>query len=200
MTGVTDRPPLPEGSDRIGSWARSRRLMYEPWPDQAWFHAWEPYDTMVSAEAYFNSVSQSLPPGSATVAEPWFAPVDSEPMERTLLLYVSHPALFRRAAARVGEHFNTRVAYLESPPMPTVQLGDPAWDAAFTTLAASASEGTHAFPPAARRLLESWRFAGHIEVRPGGLVVHFAGTLPAPEHLDRLLAAAAPLVRALAGR
>jgi hypothetical protein len=174
--------------------------MYEQWPDQGWFHAWEPYDSMVSAEAYFNSVSQALPPGSVTAAEPWFAPVDSEPLERTLLLYVSHPAFVRRAAARVGEHFNTRVAYLESPPMPTVTLGDPSWDNRFTTLAASPSEGAAAFPVGARRLLESWRFAGHLEVRPGGLVVHFAGTRPSPEHLDRLLSSAPELVRALGGR
>lgn len=200
MTGVTPQPASPEGSERIRAWARAKRLAYEPWPEQSWFHAWEPYDTMVSAEAYFNSVSWPVTPGSATVAEPWLAPLDSEPLDRTLLLYISHPVFVRRAAARRGEHFNTRVAYLESPPMPTVQLGDPTWDERMTTLAASPSEGAQAFPASARKLLESWRFAGHIEVRPGGLVVHFAGTLPTPEHLERLVSTAAPLVRALGGR
>lgn len=200
MTDVTGRPPIPEGSDRVGAWARGRRLKYEAWPDQGWFHAWEPFDTMVSAEAYFNSASWSLPPGSGTIAEPWLAALDSEPLERTLLLFVSHPAFVRRAAARAGEHFNTRVAYLESPPMPTVTVGDPSWDEHFTTLAASPSEAAAAFPVGARKLLLAWRFSGHIEVRPGGLVVHFAGTRPTPEHLDRLTSTAGPLIKELGGR
>jgi hypothetical protein len=197
MTDAAERPNLPPGSPEVAAWARARRLMFEPWPDQAWFRAWEPYDTMVSAEAYFNSASWSVPPGSATIAEPWLASLDGEPLDRTLYLFVSNPHLSRRAAARGGEHFNTRVAYIENPPMPTVKLGDPTWDEHMVTLAASASEAVAAFPPGARKLLVSWRFSGHIEVRPGGLVVHFAGTRPTPEHLDRLVQAVPALIREL---
>jgi hypothetical protein len=197
---TTASPALPEGSAEVAAWARSRRFRLEAWPNQGWFEAWEPFDTMVAAEAWFNSVSWSVPPGSATIAEPWHAPLDSEPVERTALLLVSHPGLVRRAAARGGEHFNTRVTYLESPPMPTVQVGDPAWDAHMITLAASPAEAAAAFPRGARRLLESWKFAGHIEVRPGGLVVHFAGTRPVPAHLDRLVDAVGPLLRELVPR
>lgn len=193
----TPPPPLPEGSAEVAAWARGRRLRLEPWPDQAWFNAWEPFDTMVAAEAWFNAASWSVPPGSATIAEPWHAPIDSEPVDRTALLFISHPGFVRRAAARGGEHFNTRVTYLENPPMPTVKLGDPTWDDHMLTLAASPSEAAAAFPKAARQLLASWRFNGHIEVRPGGLVVHFAGTRPVPEHLDRLYHAVGPLVKAL---
>jgi hypothetical protein len=200
MASAAPRPPLPEGSDRVAAWAKGRRLVYEPYPDERWFRAWEPYDTMVSAEAYYNAVSWSIPPGSATVAEPWYAPTDSEPLDRTALLFIQHPGLVRRAAARGGEHFNTRVAYVENPPMPTVRLGDPRWDEHLVTLAASASEASHAFPPGARQQFLAWQFTGHIEVRPGGLIVHFAGTQPIPEHLDRLVAAAAPLVRELTRR
>ncbi len=194
------RPPLPEGSDRVAQWARARRLAFEHYPEQGWFRAWEPFDTIVSAEHYYNSASWPIAPGSATIAEPWIGPVDSEPLDRTLLLFVSHPAFVRRAAVRGGEHFNTRVAYLENPPMPTVLLGDKDWDAHLVTLAASASEAAHAFPAGARRLLLSWGFQGHLEVRPGGLVVHFAGTRPLPEHLDRLVASAGPLVTELGRR
>jgi len=194
----TPTPSLPEGSAEVAAWARGRRLKLEPWPDQGWFHAWEPFDTMVAAEAWFNAASWSVPPGSATIAEPWHALIDSEPVDRTALLFVSHPGFVRRAAARGGEHFNTRVSYLENPPMPTVKLGDPAWDQHMLTLAASASEAAAAFPKGARQLLASWRFNGHIEVRPGGLVVHFAGTRPIPAHLDRLADAVGPLVKELA--
>ena len=190
-------PSRPEGSAQIEACARARRLTYEATPNPGWFAAWEPYDTMVSAEGYVNSVSWSMPPGTATIAEPWLAPLDSEPLDRTLLAFVTHPGFVRRAAARSGDHFNTRVAYIENPPPPTVQLGDSAWDAHVTTLAASASEATAAFPSAARQLLLSWRFNGHLEVRPGGMVVHFAGTRPSPEHLDRLLSSVPTLVRAL---
>ena len=191
-------PPLPEGSADVAAWARGRRMKLEPWPDQAWLSAWEPFDTMVGAEAWFNAASWSVPPGSATIAEPWHALVDSEPVDRTALLFVTHPGFVRRAAARGGEHFNTRVSYLENPPMPTVKVGDPVWDEHMLTLAASPSEAAAAFPKGARALLASWRFSGHIEVRPGGLVVHFAGTRPMPAHLDRLFHATEALVKELA--
>jgi hypothetical protein len=175
-------------------------MTFEPYPNESWFRAWEPYDTMVSAETYYNAASWSVPPGSATIAEPWLAPLDGEPLDRTVLLFVSHPAFVRRAAARGGEHFNTRVSYIENPPMPTVKIGDPVWDAHIVTMAASASEAAAAFPPGARRLLESWKFAGHLEVRPGGLVVHFAGTRPEPEHLERLVRTVGPLLQELGRR
>lgn len=166
-------------------------------PNQEWFRAWEPFDTMVSAEAYLNSISWPLAPAQITIAEPWLAALDSEPLDRTLLAFVSHPGLYRRAAARGGEHFNTRVAFIETPPPPTVRIGDPKWDEHVLTFAASAAEAAAAFPKGARELLASWGFSGHIEVRPGGLVLHFAGTRPAPDHLSRLAKAIPPLVAEL---
>ena len=192
--------PLPPGSDRIASWARGRRLVYEPRPDAGWFAAWEPFDTMTSPEAYLNSVSWSLPPGSVTLAEPWLAPLDSEPLDRTVLVFITHPGFARRAAACGGEHFNTRVVYLENPPAPTVQIGDQEWDTHIKTMAASPSEAAAAFPPAVRALLKRWGFVGHLEVRPGGMVAHFAGLHPVPEHLERIFLSVPELVAAfLAG-
>lgn len=189
-------PPLPPGSDRVAAWAKEQRFAYEALPDQQWFRGWEPYDTMNSPEGWFNSVAWALPPGGVVVAEPWLAPLDSEPLDRTALIFVMHPGFRRRAAARGGEHFNTRVAFLESPPPPRVELGDPEWDAHMVTFAASPSEAVEAFPPGARRLLARWGFAGHIEVRPGGLVVHFGGMKPVPEQLARLPHSIAELVQA----
>ena len=197
MSVPTPSPALPEGSAEVAAWARARRMKLEPWPDQSWFSAWEPFDTMVGAEAWFNAASWSVPPGSATIAEPWHAPLDSEPVDRTALLFVTHPGFVRRAAARGGEHFNTRVSYLENPPMPTVKVGDPVWDQHMLTLAASPSEAAAAFPKGARALFASWKCSGHVEIRPGGLVVHFAGTQPIPAHLDRLVQAVGPLVKEL---
>jgi hypothetical protein len=193
------RPQLPPGSHGVAGWARQRGLGYQPYPDPGWFLAWEPFDTMTSAETYFNSVSWPIAQGTVTVAEPWLAPVDSEPLERTLLVFVHHPGFVRRAAARGGEHFNTRVVYLENAPPPTVQLGDAVWDQHMVTLAASAAEAAAAFPEPARALLQSWRFAGHLEVRPGGLVVHFAGLQPVAEHLERIFASVPTLVARLTG-
>jgi hypothetical protein len=198
MADATTRPKLPEGSDRIAAWARQRRYAFEPYPDPGWFHAWEPYDTMVSAEAYFNAISWPLPPGSVTVAEPWLAAIDSEPLDRTLLVFVTHRGFVRRAAARGGEHFNTRVAFIENAPPPSVQIGDAAWDAHMLTFAASGSEAAAAFPPRVRQLLAAWRFSGHIEVRPGGLIVHFAGMHPLPHDLERLPPAIPQLLAAFA--
>jgi len=189
MPAPSALPDPPPGSDQIAGWARQRRLSYQAHPDQAWFRAWEPFDTMVSASAYFNAVSWALPLGSATIAEPWLAPLDSEPLDRTLLGFVSHPSFTRWAAARGGEHFNTRVSFIESAPPPRVEIGDPGWDRFMATFAASAAEAAAAFPVKARQKLASFRFSGHIEVRPGGLIVNFAGLRPTPEALQRLHAA-----------
>lgn len=188
LTGMEDeRPPLPPGSEHIASWARARRWIYEPYPNVEWFRAWEPFDTMVSGTTYFNSVSFTVGSrGTGTMAEPWYAPEDSTPLDRTVLGFVSHPGFTRRAAARGGEHFNTRVSFIENPPPPEVKVGDAAWDENIATFAASASEAAAAFPVAARHYLAQIQFVGHIEIRPGGMVLHYAGTLPRHDHMENL--------------
>lgn len=119
--------------------------------------------------------------------EPWYASdLDGEPLERTLLAYATHPALMHRAAMRVGEHFVTRVAYIESPPPPKVMIGDALWDNHVTTFAASGAEAARAFPSRLRSMLARWGFQGHLELRPGGIAIHVAGLQPVAEHYQRL--------------
>ncbi len=186
MNEPQERPPLPPGSAHVANWAKTHGLIYAQYPDESWFRQWEPNDTFVSASAFFNSVSWPIPGGTGTIAEPWYAEPGSEPLDRAVLLFFTHTGFTRRAAARGGEHFNTRVAFLENPPPPRVEIGDPVWDAAMATFAASAAEAAAAFPPAVRAKLGKWGFTGHFEVRPGGLVMHWAGVKPTPTELDRL--------------
>lgn len=193
-------PPLPPGSDQIAAWARRHRIPYEPHPNVAWFQAWEPFDTMLGAETWFNSVAFQIRRATFTLAEPWLAPPDSEPLDRTVLLFASHPGFVGRAAARGGEHFNSRVAFIEHRPPPAVQLGDSAWDDYVLTFAPSAQQAAQAFPPAARQLLARWHFRGHVEVRPGGLVAHFAGMHPTPADYERLYAGSSQLLGAFLQR
>lgn len=194
---VVSVPPLPPGSEQIALWARSRQLGYEACPGQAWFEQWEPYDTMVSPEIYYNAVSWGIGPhGTVTLVEPWLAPPGGEPVDRTLMVFVQHPMFARRAAARGGEHFNTRVVFLQGPPPPQVAIGDKIWDAHLLTWAASAAEAAAAFPPPVRYALAEWGFSGHIEVRPGGLVVNHARVKPAVRELDPLLFAVSQLLEA----
>lgn len=98
---------------------------------------------------------------------------------------------------RVGEHFVTRVAFIESPPPPKVTIGDALWDNHVTTFAASGSEAARAFPPRLRSLLASWGFQGHLEVRPGGLAIYVAGLHPAPEQYQRLLSITREVLHAI---
>jgi hypothetical protein len=141
---------------------------------------------MAPASLYYNACTWTQSRLMVVVAEPWFAAEDSEPLERTILGFATHPGLVRRAAMRVGEHFLTRVAFLESLPPPKVTVGEKLWDEHVATFAASPLEAATAFHPRLRKLLSGWGFQGHLELRAGGLVIHYAGLRPIPEHMDRL--------------
>jgi hypothetical protein len=188
--------PLPPGSELVAHWARSRRLAYQGHPDETWFRRWEPYDTMVAPQHYFNACTWTAPAGHVVIVEPWTAPADMDPLERTLLGFATHRELYRRAAMRVGDPFLTRVAFLESPPPPRVTVGDKLWDEHATTFAASSSEAAVAFHRRLRRLLAGWGFVGHLELRPGGLCVHYDGIRPEPEQYDRMLRVVTEIVGA----
>lgn len=177
---------LPEGSPFVARWAASRGLFFQPQPDLNWFQAWEPFDTMVSGTVYYNAASFTAGPSQITLVEPWIGPEDSEPLDRTLLAFCVDARFTLRVAARGGEHFNTRVSFLENAKMPTVTLGDPDWDEHMTTFAASPTEAQRALPLRVRQHLAHLGFAGHLEIRPGGLILHFAGTHPTVDHYERL--------------
>jgi hypothetical protein len=180
---------LPLGSNAIAAWAARAGLGYEPDPDEAWFRRWEPHDAVTPPSAFFNSCTwlAAPHPGHVVLVEPWYAAEDVEPLDRAVVAFAVHPELRRRAALRAGEHFLTRVVYLESAPPPNVKIGDPTWDEHVVTLAASPSEADAAFHRRLRKLLGGWGFQGHLELRPGGLLVYYAGLKPIPEGYDRLL-------------
>lgn len=100
---------------------------------------------------------------------------------------------------RVGEHFLTRVAFIESSPPPKVAIGEKLWDQHVTTFAASGSEAARAFPPRLRNLLASWGFQGHLEVRPGGLTVYMTGLRPVVEHYQRMFGITREILHAIVG-
>ena len=65
---------LPPGSEHIAAYARTRRLGYDAKPAEDFFRRWEPHDTIVSPELWYNACTQPTPwGGHVTVAEPWTA-------------------------------------------------------------------------------------------------------------------------------
>ena len=182
-------PPLPHGSELIAHWAARNGLRYEARPDEDWFRRWEPHDTVAPPSHFLNACTwMAAPhPGHIVIAEPWYAFDDMPPLDRTVIAFASHPSLGPRASIRGGEHFLTRVAYIESPRPPEVLVGDAAWDAHLTTFAQSREIARTAFHGRLRKLLLGWKFQGHLELRPGGLVLHFAGLRAIQEDYDRLL-------------
>jgi hypothetical protein len=187
---LTRAPSSPLGSTRVARWAAAAGLAFESHPDERWFRRWEPHETLAPPSFYLNSCTFMTPAGHVVLVEPWYAAAGAEPLERTVLAFAVVPALPRvlgRAAARMGEHFLTRVAFLESAPLPEMRVGDAVWDEHVKTFASSETDARAAFHPRLRKLLSSWGFAGHLEVRPGGLIVHYAGLQPTPEGYDRLL-------------
>jgi len=182
--------PSPSGSTRVARWAAATGLRYEAHPNDAWFRRWEPHDTLAPPSYYLNSCTYLTPAGHVVLVEPWYALEGIDPLERTVLAFAVAPALDAgraRAAIRVGEHFLTRVAFIESPPPPKVLVGEPLWDQHVQTFAPSEGAAHAAFHPRLRKLLSGWGFQGHMEIRPGGLLVHYAGLQPTPEGYDRLL-------------
>jgi len=186
----------PPGTEAVAQWARGRRLNFVSRPNQAWFRFWEPYDTMVAAAYYFNAVSWPSPPGSVTLAEPWTEEGPAQPMDRALFGFANHPGLRYRASMRAGEHFITRVTFLASKPPPQTTTGDAVWDAHVTTLAHTPQQARAAFTPALRALLRGWGFHGHIEIRPGGMLVHDARLRPVAAHYEQLAHALPQIVAA----
>jgi hypothetical protein len=187
-------PPLPPGSTRIAQWAAQNGLAYEGYPDEAWFRRWEPHDTITPPSFFLNGCTWFASPGHVVLCEPWYAPEEATPLDRTVMAFVSHPSFRQRASIRAGEHFLTRVAYLESPPPPEVKLGDPLWDDHVTTFARSREDAEGAFHARVRKLLIGWRFQGHLEMRSGGMVVFYAGLQPVAADYDRLLRIAREIV------
>jgi hypothetical protein len=180
-------PFVPMGSDQIAGWAAFRGLAYQACPDEAWFRNWEPFDTIAPPTIYVNSCTWHVaPPDQITVVEPWYAPEDGTPLDRTLLGFATCSRLRYRASARAGEHFLTRVAFLENPPPPEIQIGDELWDRHVKTFARNAPEAARGFHRRLRRLLAGWGFSGHLELRRGGLVCHYAGLVPSARDYDRM--------------
>ena len=178
---------LPFGSSEVAGWAARAGLVYEPFPDESWFRNWEPYDTITPPARYLSSCTWFAARGHVVLVEPWYANDDLPPLDRTLLAFAVHAGFGARASARAGEHFLTRVAFLESPPPPKITLGDAVWDANVSTFARTAQEGAAAFHPRVRKLLVGWGFQGHLEMRPGGMVLHCAGVPPTAAGYERLL-------------
>lgn len=173
-------PPNAE-SHGIAAWAAARGLRFDATPDEAWFRAWEPFDTMAAPARYLNGVTQVNPDGLIVLAEPWMADEGMEPLGRTVLGFVTHPALCGRAAGRAGEHFNTRVVFLDGRAPVAVSTGDALWDAHVATFAESTEVARRALRSRLRDHLAQSGFDGHVEVRTGGLVLHLAGL---PPHVD----------------
>lgn len=187
---------VPIGSEQIAAWAASRALAYQPNPEQSWFRGWEPFDTIAPPSIYVNACTWAHPAGQTTVVEPWYADEDGTPLDRTVLAFATHVGLREKASARAGEHFLTRVAFLESRPPREILVGDELWDKHVKTFAWSEEEGGRAFHRRLRRLLAGWGFQGHLELRRGGLVCHFAGLVPVARDYERMFAIAREIVGA----
>ena len=185
MSAGAPRPFVP-GGHSIQQWAWSRGVAFDAFPEETWFRRWEPYDTISPPLAYVNAVTIQNPPGVVVLVEPWTAFEGTEPLDRTVLGFATHPGLRRKASIRAGEHFLTRVAFIESPPPPKVTVGDPVWDERVVTFARSAEDAAAAFHPRLRALLSGWGFEGHLELRAGGVVCHVAGLAPVPEGYSRM--------------
>jgi hypothetical protein len=181
-------PPPPPGSYVVASWAGARGYPFQYNPDDSWYRAWEPFDTLVAPARYLNAVATSVRRARLVVVEPWMAYGDDSPVARTLFAFVRHPAVRGRASMHIGGSHVTRVTFLHSPPPPRQRLGDEVLDPHATVYAPTPADVQFSFPAALRAYLRDEHFEGHLEVRPGGFVLHRAHLDPNPGGYERLLA------------
>jgi hypothetical protein len=178
---------LPSGSQQIEAWARHRGLSYRSTPEDAWFRAWEPFWVLISPLRYLNAVQTLVGRAQVVLVEPWYADDGFEPERRSLFAFVSHPDLRYRAAARIGASKLDRVAFLGELKPTQQSTGDTEWDNLALTFAASPLEAVRTYTPSLRKLLLGWDFQGHLEIRPGGLLLHLENALPIPHDCERVL-------------
>jgi hypothetical protein len=185
---MVDAPPPPPGSLVVARWAGARGYPFQYTPDDAWYRAWEPFDTLVAPARYVNAVATNVRRAQLVAVEPWMAYGDEAPVARTLFAFVRHPRVQGRASMHVGSSHVTRVTFLHSPPPPRQRFGDDALDGEAAVYAPTPGDVGLAFPPALRAFLRAARFEGHLEVRHGGFVLHRTGVEPSPGGYESLLA------------
>lgn len=181
-------PFSPAGTDQFVAWVKHKGWPYQLWPDLTWYSSWEPFETIVAPSRYFNAVQVPIQGAHAVVVEPWNALGDITPLGRTLLAFVEHPGLFYRASCRTGGSYLTRVAYLDGSKPIRQFVGDPEWDDSIETFADSPLDAARALTPSLRKLLLSWHFEGHLEIRKGRLMLHVADVEPSAGDYSRLAA------------
>lgn len=189
----------PAGTPELAAWAASRGFAFDPFPPEAWFRRFEPFDTMAPPSRYLNACTLRSDQGSLVVVEPWMALDDAEPLGRTLLAFATHGALRGRAAVRIGADFMTRTLFLEGPPPRRAAVGGPEWDRSVETFSASDELAASVVTPALRAWLAAWTFEGHLELRTGALVLHRRAYVPTPACCDRLVRRTIALVNAALG-
>jgi hypothetical protein len=180
--------PTPPGSHAVAHWARARGYPFQYAPDDAWYRAWEPFDTLVAPAHYVNAVATSVRRAQLVAVEPWMAYGDEAPVARTLFAFVRHPRVRGRASMHVGRSHVTRVTFLHSPPPPRQSFDEgEVFESEAVVYAPTAGDVPRALPPALRAFLRSLRFEGHLEVRHGGFVLHQTGVEPTPGGYEALL-------------
>lgn len=192
---------VPPGVSEVGAWARRAGLSFEARPLPDWYRRWEPFDVLVAPERYFGAVGYALGSSAVAIAEPWPSEGEAEPLGRDLLAFVADARFSFRAAARVGPGTHlTRVSFLTSAKPTEQTTGDTEWDHVAVTYARTPLDAVRGVGPSLRKLLLGWNFQGHIEVRPGGMIVHAAGIEPTPRGYETLRAWLPPIVeKALKG-
>ncbi len=187
---MVDAPPPPPGSHAVARWAGARGYPFQYAPDEAWYRAWEPFDTLVAPARYLNAVATNLRRAQLVVVEPWMAYGDDTPVARTLFAFVRHPRVRGRASMHVGVSHVTRVTFLHSPPPPRQRLDDEPADGELRVYAPTPGDVALSLPPPLRAYLRAAQFEGHLEVRHGGFVVHRAGLEPTPGGYEALFSLA----------
>jgi hypothetical protein len=163
-------------------------LRYEPDPDERWLRVWEPYVTLRTPIRYEHALSSTGTTTALTVArfvlaprsgfavgdEGWIAVAQDERMLGSRVAATNDPSpIFRD----------------EDISLPHRRVGDAAFDAAFSTYAATDTD-LAVLNSSVRKLVLGWNAPLHLEIRQGGYILAPTGLRPDPASLSWLLEAA----------
>jgi hypothetical protein len=153
----------------LADYAMRAGLSYEADPDERWIRVWEPYVTLRNPIRYEHALSSTGETTALTIARFVLAPREGYAIGDEGWIAIGQNE--RMKGARIAATNDLDPVYRDPDvTLPRRMVGDPAWDTAFATHAATDAE-LAVLDSSLRKLVLGWRAPVHFEIRQGGYIL-----------------------------